>query len=350
MSNQSLIIKRVVCAIGTSLAFGLSIVSYASEPRSVVASAVGNEQVLDYSGFVEAVRQTSLEIEVAGRVTELLVRPGDSVEQGQPLVRVDARTARDRALLQEAEVEAANAEMAVANAELRRQQNLYAKGSLSQSALDRAEAQHRVAQAAARARLAAASAARTTADQHILRAPYRGRISEVIARLGDLAAPGVPLVRIYDPTKLRVKLAIPERDVSAVAKAALGNIDIRLRGSSTVSPLERVLVPELNPLGHSAAMELYLPEAIDVLPGAYAKVVFRIAADVAPASIRVPRSSVLMRSEARAVYVLSEDGTRLRLVRTGRTIGEDIEVLSGLALGERVIVNPESVVVNQHDK
>jgi membrane fusion protein, multidrug efflux system len=340
--------RRALASVATLLLLCAS--AFATEFPSTAARAVENEQVLEYSGIVEASRQTALEIEVAGRVTQLLVRSGDYVTRGQALLRVDSRTARDRVAAQDAEVEAANAALSVADSEFRRQKALYSEGSISESALERAEAEYQQSRASAKARLAAASAARTATNQHILSAPYDGRISEVITRLGALASPGLPLIRMYDPAELRVSLAVPEGDISALEGAASDQITIKVADSLTVSPVEQVLVPEIDPVGHSALMYLYLPGSIAVLPGAFANVEFRVVLPRALVSIRVPRRSVVNRSDIRAVYVISEGEAQLRVVRLGRVIGDEVEILAGLEPGERVALEPGQAVVAKYGK
>ncbi len=350
MSHCLYLFKRRALAGATSLLMLLCTGSFAAELPSIAARAVKNEQVLEYSGIVEATRQTILEIEVAGRVTELLVRSGDYVKRGQALLRVDSRTAQDRVAAQDAEVEAANAALGVADSEFRRQKRLYSEGSISKSALERAEAEYQQSRASAKARLAAASAARTSTSQHVLSAPYDGLVSEVITRLGALASPGVPLIRMYDPAELRVRLAVPEGDIKTLDGVASDQIAVAVAGSLGVSPIERVLVPEIDPVGHSAVMYLYLPTPTAFLPGAFANVEFCVVSPSTLKSIRVPHRSIVNRADVRAVYVVNEGRARLRVVRIGRVIGDEIEILAGLEPGERVALDPAAAVVALNGK
>ena len=342
MSHRPRLFKRIAMTLNTALLLGFCGSSLATDLVSVAARAVDDERVLTYSGTVESIQQTVLAIEVAGRVTELLVRPGERVQRGQVLLRVDARTAQDQALVQNAEVDAAKATLAVAESEFGRQRQLFSEGAISSAALERAEAEYQHSKASANARLAAASAARTTARQHVLVAPYEGRVSEVVARLGTLASPSVPLIKMYDPSALRVTLAIPEADIRMVEGAKPENITLSMAGVDGLSPVETILVPELDPLGHVAEMQLYLPRDVAVLPGAYTKAQFRVASPRAQMSIRVPRSSVVRRADVHVVYVTTDDAVGMRLVRVGRVIGDELEILSGLDAGERVLVAPDA--------
>lgn len=340
MSHRSSPFKRIASAISavTLLCFCAS--ALASDLPFAVARTVDQERTLTFPGTVEATRQTALAVEVNGRVTGVLVRPGDWVERGQALLRVDARTAEDQASVRDAEVEAANAALTLARSEFQRHQRLFSEGTISAAALERAEAEYKHSQATAKARLAAASAARTTTRHHVLAAPYDGRIAEVAARLGTLAAPGVPLVKMYDPAELRVRLAIPESDIESVANAPLNHIGIEIAGLAERSPIDRVLVPELEPTTHSAEMQLYLPRDIAPIPGAFATVAFRVALPPVLPSIRIPRQSLVSRADLRVVYVLADNSVNLRLVRVGREIGNEVEILAGLEPGERVALEP----------
>ena len=126
------------------------------------------------TGTVEAVRQGTLGAQVSGRVLEVLVRSGDAVKAGQPLIRIEAEDAVDAASAGAATASGAAARLATARADFERAQRLRAQDYISVAALQRSEAALHSAEAEAQATAAAASAARTRAGWRTVSAPYAG--------------------------------------------------------------------------------------------------------------------------------------------------------------------------------
>jgi RND family efflux transporter MFP subunit len=310
-------------------------------PFAVVAAQGGTEQAA-YDGVVEAVRQTVIAAQVPGAIVALNVKAGDRVQAGQVLLRLDARAAEQAAAASSAQVRAARAAQEAATREFDRQKRLFAENYISRAALDHAEAQYKSAQAEAAAQLATAGAARTQSDFHVVRAPYAGVVAEVSVVLGDMAMPGRPLLTVYDPSALRIKAPIPRTVVPRLTKDALPQAEVPGAGGR-ITPLKAQLLPTVDPATHTQELRLDLPADLSgVAPGMFARAWLPL---VGPAEQRlvIPARAVLRRAELTAVYVLGQDGRPLlRQVRLGRAEGDRVEVLSGLAAGERVALDPQA--------
>ncbi len=312
----------------------------ASPPAHVVVRAADAAAPRTFDGVVQAVRQTTLTAQVAGAIVELRVKAGDTVRAGQLLLRLDARAAEQSAAAGKARFEAARAAELEAQQELARQRQLFEKNYISRSALERAEARHQSAHAAALAQRAAAGAARTESAFYQVTAPYDAVVTEVAVELGDMAMPGRPLLSLYDPAALRVSARLPQSAASAMPAGATPRL---LLGSSTaeITPAGLQWLPVADPGTHTVELRLDLPGGLpNTLPGSFARVLLPGAGSQ---NLLVPNSAVVRRAELRAVYVLDgEDRALLRQVRLGRSSGDSIEVLSGLSAGERVLLDPAS--------
>ena len=130
---------------------------WATEPAQA-ASQAGHSS---YDGVVEALRQTVVAAQVPGAVVELAVKAGDTVQAGQLLLRIDARSADQSAAAVDAQVQAARAQLDVATREYERQKQLHQKKYISQAALERAESEFKATSAQVAAQMAQAGAART---------------------------------------------------------------------------------------------------------------------------------------------------------------------------------------------
>lgn len=297
-----------------------------------------------HEGVVEAVRQTVLAAQVPGAVVALPVRVGEAVAAGQVLMRLDARAADQAASAGEAQAKAADAALALATQELQRQRQLRADQFISQAALDRAEAQHQAAQAQARAQGAQAGAVRSQAGFYALAAPYAGVVSELPVTLGDMALPGRPLATVYDPRALRVSAAVAQ---SAVPDAlVVSQVSVELDGR-VLQPSAVQVLPAADPATHTVTLRAELPPGTAARPGQFARLVLRGPATPAagtPVRLFVPARAVVRRGELSLVYVADAQGRPvLRQVRVGPRSGVDeVEVLSGLAAGEPVVLDPQA--------
>ena len=227
--------RRVAHRAAAAVAlFAIAVGSAGGAPAALATAPVlssGGGEVSGFDGVVQAVRQTAVAAQVAGAVVALQVKAGDTVKAGQVLLRLDARAAEQTAAAGAAQVQAARAAQHAATQDLQRQQQLFHQGYISRAALDRAEAQHKTAQAEATAQIAAAGAARTQSGFYVVKAPYDGVVSEVAVVLGDMAMPGRPLLTVYDPSSLRVSVAVPHT-VAARLKAGL-SMQVELPGTTS---------------------------------------------------------------------------------------------------------------------
>jgi RND family efflux transporter MFP subunit len=190
-----------------------------------------------------------------------------------------------------------------------------------------------------KATLAGAGAAATEKSFTTIVAPYSGVVSARHVQLGEMAAPGKPLLTGFDPSTLRVVATVPSAQVPAIQAGARVRIEIPSL-ARWVDVKGVTVVPSADPRTHTTQVRLDLPaDAKGLLPGVFARAYF--VTGRAP-RLMVPREAVIHRSEVTAVYVVEGQGApRLRQVRLG-TASDDrgIEVLAGLKPGEKVALEP----------
>ena len=158
----------------------------AAAPSAALQSAAVEvrDVELTYSAeaVVEAVRQSTVSAQIAGRIVELRFDVGDYVKKGDVIVRIDERAAAQAVAASEAQVRQAQAALRNARAEYERSRQLVAQKFLSPAALDRAEAEYKAAQERVSALLAGAGQAATERGFATVVAPYSGIVS------GDISA------------------------------------------------------------------------------------------------------------------------------------------------------------------
>jgi RND family efflux transporter MFP subunit len=312
-------------------------------PAAQLASAPVEVREIDlaYSAeaVLEAVRQSTVSAQVAGRIVELRFDVGDYVKKGEVIVRIDERAAAQAVAATEAQVREAQAALANARANYERSKQLVQQKFISAAALEKAEAEFKQAQARLTAMLAGAGAAATERSFATIVAPYSGVVSARHVELGEMATPGKPLMTGFDPSSLRVVANVPQTQVAAIQAHSRARVELPAIGK-WVEARSVSLVPAADPRTHTMRVRLELPEDVrGVYPGMFARAHF-----VTGRATRlvVPREAIVRRSELTAVYVLPAEGRpQLRQVRLG-TAGDEhaVEVLAGLKPGERVALDP----------
>jgi RND family efflux transporter MFP subunit len=311
----------------------------AAAPATYRVSASMQDSSYAATGTVEAVRQGTLGAQISGRVLEVLVRTGDAVKTGQPLIRIAADDEVDAASASTATASGAAARLAMARAEFERAQRLRSQDYISVAALQRSEAALHSAEADAQATGASSNAARTRAGWRTVTAPYAGYVTDVLVAAGDLATPGKPLVALYALGALRIIAQVPE----SLAGKLQSTKPAFLSGADPGGPLLQVsswaVVSAVDPATHSVEVRAELPAGAQVLPGQFARLLLPM--KDASTQIRIPARAVLTRSEVNAVYVVDANGAaHLRQVRLGSVAGDEVTVLSGLQAGEQIALEP----------
>jgi len=288
---------------------------------------------------MEAVHQSTVSAQIAGRVVDLRFDVGDYVKKGEVIVRIDERAASQALAASEAQVAEARAALANARAQYERSRQLLAQKFISQAGLDQAEAAYKAAQARVSALIAGAGQAATERSFATVVAPYSGVVSARHIELGEMASPGRPLMTGFDPSTLRVVATVPQAQVAAIQAGGKARIEVPSLGR-WVDVKAMTIVPAADPRTHTTRVRLELPaEVRGVYPGVYARAHFVIGK--AP-RLLVARAAIVRRSEVTAVYVVDEQGrAHMRQVRLGGAGDEaSVEVLAGLKPGERVALEP----------
>jgi RND family efflux transporter MFP subunit len=326
--------------INVALAAGLAGGAWAAGPSALTSNVrvpvvtVGAQAAT--GGFVlEPVRQTTVSAQAQGRIVSLHVKAGDT-----------GRAAACRDHDREDRCRSCGCPGGRGEAQLRRHHiraQLRAQGFVSQAALDTAEAQLRAAQAGRDQ--AGAGARQSALAQGFTRvtAAFDGYVRETLAETGDLAVPGKPILRIHAPQPLRAVVQVGASRLELARQAA--RPQVQLPDGRWVEPASQQILNVVDPVSQTVEWRLDLAEKLTgaLVPGQQVRV--RFAGMPAPAGasqrLTLPAAAVLRRGELTAVYVASPRGFSLRAIRLGSAADSaSVDVLAGLAAGERVALDP----------
>lgn len=282
-----------------------------SMPRSV--SAVGTLRARD---------SVVLRSEITGRITEIHIDEGAKVEKDQVVLRLDDSVAR-------AQLQQAEANLALAISQDRRASELTRQGFISKQARDEAASQLQVQRAAVA--LAKAQLQKTT-----IVAPFDGLIGLRNVSVGDYVGPGDTLVPIESVDPLQVDFRIPEQYLPLVQPGLKLLLTFDALPGQVREGEVGAISPSIDVGGRSMLLRANVGNADDALrPGMFARVELRFADDRV---LTVPETALVPSGEDRFVYRVV-NGTVERLnVRIGQRRSGRIEIVSGLSEGDEVVV------------
>jgi RND family efflux transporter MFP subunit len=307
---------------------------------------------LEAVGTVRAAQTSVIASQATGNITAIHAREGDHVQSGQLLAMIDV--SQPRAAVEQAsaaataaqkEAIAADSELVLAQATWKRYQQLYEKKSVSPQEFDEVKSRYQSAEArrdAARAAEVQAEAALTQARTSLgytqVRAPFAGAITEKKADAGTLATPGMALFTIEDTRRYRLEATVDE---SGIRLAHVGqSIPVILDSLENAEFSGRVaqVVPAADPSTRTILVKIELPADARLRSGLFGRARFPRGARTA---MMIPQTAVVERGQLRGVYVLDSNRVaQLRYVTIGQSSGRQVEVLSGLQEGERLVAEP----------
>jgi cobalt-zinc-cadmium efflux system membrane fusion protein len=324
----------------------------AVQSQFLTVEAVGTSQTFDMLALPGRVTfqpkaQSAVGAMVAGRVVALLVRAGEIVKAGAPLLTIEsADAAAARATLDQATTRQAAAENVFA-----RQVDMVEKGVGLE--LEKQEAESRLKEARvehARARHAADLIGAGQGMRVTVRAPADAVVMTIRAAVGASVAPGGDaLVELGDPSRLQVVAQVAESDLRRIAVGQEAEVELPALATRVAARVEN-FSPRVDPESRRAQVYLTLAKRTDGLrAGMLAQIALRVGAD---AGIAVPVSAVLIKDGKRhVVYLARPDGSFVvRDVQTGRSRDGRVVILQGLSAGDRVVVRGALLLDSQAEQ
>jgi RND family efflux transporter MFP subunit len=293
-------------------------------PMAVQVAAVSVQPLWDEEevvGNVEAAQRAVLAAKVTGVIDAIKVAPGARVTRSQILAGIDAREIKAR-------LDSAEAAQDQAQKDYARIEKLLKSGSSTRQEFDAATTRLRTADAAL-------VEARTMLQYTEISAPFDGVVTRKLVEVGDLATPGKPLLEMENSSLLRFECEIPEALVDRVSMGAELPVTIDA-AAATLGGKVSEIAPSASAGSRTFLVKLDLPTAEKLRAGQFGRV--RVPVRERPA-VLVAEGAVVRRGQIESVFVVENGAARLRLVKTGRKMNGQVEVLSGLSGGESVVTH-----------
>lgn len=309
----------------------------------VQAQASPDSEELVLPGNVQANFEAAVYARTSGYVKKWYTDIGTPVKEGQVLADIDTPEIDDQLRQAEADLNTAQANSALADSTARRWKALLVTDSVSKQETD-----EKIGDAQAKAAMVNSARANVARLQKLegfkhVTAPFDGVVTARETDIGALinagSGAGTELFRVADKSKLRVYIQVPQTYASVVTPGMTVQLAFAEHPGRTFAAKMARTAQALDPADRTLRVELSIDNAAgELLPGGLAEV--HLKSPAGNPSVRLPASSLLFRAEGLRVATVENGKAILRAITIGRDFGKDVEVMTGIKVGETVILNP----------
>jgi RND family efflux transporter MFP subunit len=308
---------------------------------------------VELPGQTQAYIQAPVFAQTSGYLKKWFFDIGAQVKAGEVLAELDTPQVDQQLNQAKATLKEAQAALDLSLVTYRRDQDLLQRRVIAQQDFDTANSDLGVKQATVNADEAAVLSLQALEDFKTVKAPFDGIVTARNTDIGALinSGSGNPLFIVAQIKPLRIYINVPENMAQDVAVGASAELRFNefpgreftgkvVRTAGAIDPNSRTLLTEVDVPNESG--ELY--------PGAYTQV--RLVTGTSNRSVLVPANTLLFRSEGAAVGVVNQNNVvELKKIKIGRDLGNQLEVIQGLSVDDRIVVNPsDSLAAGQKVK
>jgi len=346
--------------------------------NTIVASQKPIEQLVVVTGTLAAEQEIVLGLKVPGRISDLPVDLGSTVQMGAIIARLDTtdfalRVRQSEAALQQARVRLglppdgtsedvnleqtalvreARAQMDSTKARLDRATQLFDRGLLAKADLDQVSGAYKVTEAqytdaldegknrqgVLAQRRSELEIARQQLADAVLYAPIDGAIRQRHANQGQYLAAGAPVVTLVQMNPLRLRTEVPERDALNIRNGMMVRVAVEGAAGTHQGRVVR-LSPAIDEANRTLLVETEVSNTTNSLrPGAFARA--EIIASSSQQALMVPAAAIVAFAGIDRVFTVQDGKAGEKRVRTGRHTDAGVEVLEGISAGDRVVIEP----------
>jgi RND family efflux transporter MFP subunit len=322
----------------------------ASVPVTVAVAAKHFGESVHASGQIESSKTAVISTRVMGFITEIKVKVGEAVKQGQLLATISsddilAKKAQAQAMVAEAE-----AALIDAQKDHERFAELYKKESASSKEFENATLHYNSIKSKAEAARQMQKEVEAMLSYTNLKAPFSGVVTEKNMDAGNMANPGAPILVVEQTGTYQVKASVSESDIAQINAGEEAVIVIKSTGK-----ILRGKVSEVSPSSKFSGGQYMIiisipePDSKGLFPGMSVNVSIASTArsSISKDIVVVPASAIIHKDQLTGIYSINENATAsLRWVKLGRTYGDYVEILSGLSSQEKFILASEGKLYN----
>lgn len=301
------------------------------------------------SGKIEAENSANISTRMMGYVTSVKVKTGQKVSKGQLLATISSTDLQAKKAQAEAGVNQATAVYNSAKRDYDRFVVLFSQKSASQKEMDDMTTHFEMAKASLETAKQMKNEVMAQFSYTNITAPFSGVVTGTFVKEGDMANPGMPIVSVEGESKLQAVVMVSESEISNIKNGMTTDVNIKSLDKTVKGKVTEVSTSARN-TGGQYIVKIDLDKTENVLSGMFVNVVFPIEKQAEKTQnnlVLIPQEAVITQGQLRGIYVVNDDNTAiLRWLRLGKIYGNDIEVLSGLASGEKYVLKADGRLFN----
>ena len=307
----------------------------------------GKSPFLSVSGKIQASNSADLSTRIMGYVNKVYVNVGDKVRKGELLVSINNNDLQAKRAQVNAGITQATVGFNNAQKDYNRFKNLFAAKSASQKEMDDITANFEMAKAG----LESAKQMRNEINAQFaysnITAPFSGIVTSKNVEVGNMANPGMHLISIETPENFEVMAMVPETEISEIKKGSSVVVIVKSINKTINGRVAEVGTSAKNTGGQYLVKIALDKTEANILSGMFTTVQFPVKRKVTSTKVLIPTEAIITNGQLSGIYTVSQSNTALlRWLRLGRTFGDQVEVLSGLNVGEAYIVSAEGKLFN----
>lgn len=301
-------------------------------------SSAEKAQILELTGTLEARDNIIITSKYGGKVSDVLVENGENVHMGQRLLLIEA-TQQQNALIQaQNAVAKANANLNYIRKNYERMKNLYDAEAISKNDFDNAELSYQVAKADVNSAQAICSNAQDAVNDTEVSSEIKGTVADCNLKSGQMVEAGTPLMTVQDLSSIYLVVNVNQDDINKIALGQKVNVFVDAFFDKTFNGTVEIMNPVANSANRSFEVKIIVENPDSLLkPGMFAKAQIEFAAP--KMAITVPQSAVSGKDGLNYVFIADDNKAEKRNVVLGDTIGQEVEVKSGLVENQKLIIS-----------
>jgi RND family efflux transporter MFP subunit len=323
-------------------------------PISVTAATprMNSQQGIYASGKVEAAETANISTRVMGYITKIQVKVGDRVQKGQLLATISNDDIMAKKAQAEAQYTLAQSAFINAEKDYQRFTELHQQSSASDKELENITLQYN----SAKAQVETAKQMRNEVNAMLaytnLTAPFSGVVTQKLMDAGSIASPGMPLLVMEQSTGFQVRATVTENEIDKIRKGTSASILIKSTGKEITGKVTEISQSSQFTGGqYQINIDISNTDQSGIYTGMYVNIFIPVeekaTAETETGNPLIPVASLITRDQLTGLYTISDNKTALlRWVRLGKTIGNEVEVLSGLSRDEKFITHAEGKLYN----
>lgn len=301
------------------------------------------------SGKLVAGNTSNVSTRMMGYITKINANVGQQVRKGQTLVNINNTELKAKEGQVNAQIAQAQANFNMAQKDYNRFKNLYESQSASLKELDDMTARMEMAKANLNAAQQMRAEVRSQYGYTNIAAPISGIVTQKHVNEGDMANPGMPLLTIESQGRIQAEILVSEAYINQIKRGMAVKVIQKNTGEELEGNVGEISMSAAQ-TGGQYVVKVDV-KGKDILPGMYVNVIFpleRVASQsISSESVFVPKEALVRNGQLTGIYTISQSGTAvLHWLETGKDMGDQIEILSGLNSEEAYITSAQGKLYN----